>query len=141
MMKVDLQIIDFINKHHLLTLATSQNNIPYCCNMFYVYDVINNQLIFSTEAKTKHAQDFITNPNVAGSIALETKVVSEIQGVQLLGTIQELKTEKLKIAKEQYIKAFSYAANMDIHLWVMPLNFIKMTHNKLGFGKKLIWEK
>jgi len=141
MKHVDLEIIDFINEHHLLTLATSKNNIPYCCNMFYVYDVINNQLIFSTEAKTKHAQDFITNPNVAGSIALETKVVSEIQGVQLLGTIQELKTEKLKIAKEQYIKAFSYAANMDIHLWVMPLNFIKMTHNKLGFGKKLIWEK
>ena len=141
MKHVDLEIIDFINEHHLLTLATSKNNIPYCCNMFYVYDVINNQLIFSTKAKTKHAQDFITNPNVAGSIALETKVVSEIQGVQLLGTIQELKTEKLKIAKEQYIKAFSYAANMDIHLWVMPLNFIKMTHNKLGFGKKLIWEK
>ena len=141
MMKVDLQIIDFINKHHLLTLATSQNNIPYCCNMFYVYDVINNQLIFSTETKTKHAQHFITNPNVAGSIALETKVVSKIQGVQLIGTIKELKTEKLKIAKEQYIKAFSYAANMDIHLWAMPLNFIKMTHNKLGFGKKLIWEK
>ena len=57
------------------------------------------------------------------------------------GAIEELKGERLKIAKEQYIKAFSYAANMDLHLWAMPLNFIKMTHNKLGFGKKLIWEK
>jgi uncharacterized protein YhbP (UPF0306 family) len=78
---------------------------------------------------------------VAGSIALETKEVSKIQGVQLLGTIQELKGEDLKIAKEKYIKTFSYAANMDVHLWAMPLNFIKMTHNKLGFGNKLIWEK
>ena len=140
-MKVDQQIIDFINEHQLLTLGTSQNNLPYCCNVFYVYDSLNNQLIFSSDPKTKHANDFITNINVAGSIALETKEVSKIQGVQLLGTIQELKGERLKIAKEQYINFFSYAANMDIHLWAMPLNFIKMTHNKLGFGKKLVWEK
>ena len=140
-MQIDQQIIHFLNEHHLLTLATSQNNKPYCCNLFYVYDQVSNHLIFSTETKTKHAQDFIKNTNVAGSVALETKNVSKIQGVQLLGTIEELKGERLKIAKEQYIKAFSYAANMELHLWVMPLNFIKMTHNKLGFGKKLIWEK
>ena len=140
-MQIDQQIIHFLNEHHLLTLATSQNNKPYCCNLFYVYDQLSNHLIFSTEIKTKHAQDFICNTNVAGSIALETREVSKIQGVQLIGTIQELKGEHLKIAKERYIKAFSYAANMDLHLWAMPLNFIKMTHNKLGFGKKLIWEK
>jgi len=139
-MQIDQQIIHFLNEHHLLTLATSQNNKPYCCNLFYVYDQLSNHLIFSTEIKTKHAQEFIMNTNVAGSIALETNEVSEIQGVQLLGTILELKGEHLKIAKEQYINAFSYAANMDLHLWAMPLNFIKMTHNKLGFGKKLIWK-
>ena len=140
-MQIDQEIIHFLNDHHLLTLATSQNNKPYCCNLFYVYDQLSNQLIFSTETKTKHAQDFICNTKVAGSIALETKEVSKIQGVQLLGTILELKGEHLRSAKEQYIKAFSYAANMDMHLWAMPLNFIKMTHNKLGFGKKLIWVK
>ena len=140
-MQIDQQIIHFLNEHHLLTLATSQNNKPYCCNLFYVYDKVSNQLIFSTEIKTKHAQDFITNTNVAGSIALETKEVSQIQGVQLLGTIQELKGERLKIAKEEYIKAFAYAESVELYLWAMPLNFIKMTHNKLGFGKKLIWKK
>ena len=140
-MKVDQQIIDFINEHHLLTLSTSQNDTPYCCNVFYVYDALSNQLIFSSDTKTKHAQDFIANPNVAGTIALETKEISKIQGVQLLGAIQELKDVELKIATEQYIKAFPYAENMELYLWAMPLNFIKMTHNKLGFGKKLIWEK
>ena len=140
-MQIDRQITHFLNEHHLLTLATSQNNKPYCCNLFYVYDQVSNQLIFSTETKTKHAQDFICNINVAGSIALETKEVSKIQGVQLLGTVLELKGERLKIAKAQYIKAFAYAENMELYLWAMPLNFIKMTHNKLGFGKKLVWKK
>ena len=138
---VDQQIIDFINEHHLLTLATSKNNTPYCSSVFYVYDAVSNQLIFSSDTKTKHAQDFIANPNVAGTIALETKEISKIQGVQLLGKIKELKGEELKIANKQYLKAFSYAANMNIHLWVMQLNFIKMTHNKLDFGKKIVWEQ
>ena len=140
-MNVDQRIIDFINEHHLLTLATSKTNIPYCCSVFYVYDVANNQLIFSTDTKTKHAQDFITNPNVAGSIALETKEVAKIQGIQLLGEIIELKGEDLKVAKKQYLQVFPYARLMEIHLWIMQLAFIKMTHNKLGFGKKLVWEK
>ena len=30
---------------------------------------------------------------------------------------------------------------MDPKLWEMKLTFIKMTHNKLGFGKKLVWEE
>ena len=52
-MQIDQQIIHFLNEHHLLTLATSQNDKPYCCNLFYVYDQVSNQLIFSTETKTK----------------------------------------------------------------------------------------
>ena len=68
----------------MLTLATSKENIPYCCNVFYVYDLANNQLIFSTETKTKHAQDFTLNPKVAGSIALETKEVAKIQGGSII---------------------------------------------------------
>ena len=55
---IDKRIIDFIQEHHLLTLATSKDNIPYCCNVFYIYNKKNNSLIFSSDTKTKHAQDF-----------------------------------------------------------------------------------
>ena len=137
----DKRIIEFIKSHHLLTLATSKDNIPYCCNVFYVYDEGNNHLIFSSDAKTKHAQDFIANSKVSGSISLETKDVDEIQGVQLLGEIKILKGKDLKVACKQYLKAYPYAKKMKLYLWEMKFTFIKMTHNKLGFGKKLIWEK
>ena len=138
---IDNRIIDFIKAHHLLTLATTKDNIPYCANCFYVYDEKKNWLIFSSDTKTRHAQDFIANPNVAGTIALETKEISKIQGVQLLGTILELREEELKIAKKKYLKAYPYARLMNPQLWAMQLTFIKMTHNKLGFGKKLVWKK
>lgn len=138
---MDKSIVEFINEHHLLTLATSKDNIPYCCNAFYVFDEENISLIFSSDTKTKHAQDFIANPNVAGSISLETKAVGKIQGVQLLGKVTELKGEELKSASKKYLKAYPYARLMETHLWEMQLTFVKMTHNRLGFGKKLIWER
>jgi hypothetical protein len=137
----DKRIIEFIKRHHLLTLATSKDNIPYCCNVFYVYNEKNNSLIFSSETKTKHATDFIDNPNVAASIALETKDVEKIQGVQILGKIVEPKGEEIDNATKQYLKEFPYAKKMKLYLWEMKLTFIKMTHNKLGFGKKIIWGK
>ena len=138
---MDQRIIDFINGHHLLTLATSKNNIPYCSNAFYIFDAQNKSLIFSSETKTKHAQDFIANPKVAATIALETKIVKKIQGVQLLGEIIELKGDDLEKATKQYLEAFPYARLMKLHLWEVRLTFVKMTHNQLRFGKKLIWEK
>jgi len=138
---LDKRIIKFINEHHLLTLSTVNKNIPYCCNVFYVYNEISNSLIFSSDSKTKHVQDFIENPRVAGSIAIETRKINEIQGLQLLGDITEPLSNELTTLKSMYINAFPYASNMQIHLWEMNLNFIKMTHNQLGFGNKLIWEK
>ena len=137
----DKHIIEFIKNHHLLTLATSKDNVPYCCNVFYVYNEANNHLIFSSDAKTKHAQDFIANSKVSGSISLETKVIGKIQGIQLLGEIKMMKGEDLEVARKQYLKAYPYARMMNPHLWEMKLTFVKMTHNQLGFGQKLIWKK
>ena len=137
----DKRIVDFIKEHYLLTLATSNENIPYCSNVFYIYDEKNNSLIFSSDIKTRHAQEFSENLNVAGTIALETKNIEKIQGVQLLGEITELKGEGLEKARNQYLKAYPYAKKMKPHLWQMKLTFIKMTHNQLGFGEKLVWRK
>ena len=137
----DKRIIEFIKNHHLLTLATTKDNTPYCCNVFYVYNEKNNSLIFSSDIKTKHATDFIDNPNVAASIALETKDVEKIQGVQLLGRVIKPKGEEINNATKLYLKGFPYAQKMKLYLWEMKLTFIKMTHNKLGFGKKIIWQK
>ena len=59
--------------------------------------------------------------------------------MQLLGTISELNGKELETAKKLYVDNFPYAERMELHLWKMQLNFIKMTNNQIGFGKKLIW--
>ena len=93
------------------------------------------------------SEDYKTKSSrIRGSIMivgplLETKDVKKIQGVQLLGEIIELKGEEINNATKRYLKEFPYGQNMKLYLWEMKLTFIKMTYNKLGFGKKLIWEK
>lgn len=135
------RIVEFINEHHVLTLATTTNNIPYCANCFYTYLENENALVFTSDIETKHISDTMQQDNIAGSIVLETKTVGKIQGIQFTGKISKPEKELEKIAKKAYLKRFPYAVLMKTQLWVVDLSFIKMTDNRLGFGKKLIWDK
>ncbi|HKL08565.1 MAG TPA: pyridoxamine 5'-phosphate oxidase family protein [Bacteroidales bacterium] len=137
----DQRIIQFIKKHHVLTLATSYVNIPYCANCFYVYSEEDNMLIFTSDFETKHIRDILSQNIVAGSIVLETNVIGKIQGVQLQGKITEATGEMLKKARSKYLKRFPVAMLMKTNLWTVELTFLKFTDNRLGFGKKLIWGK
>jgi hypothetical protein len=133
----DKKIIKFINKHHLLNLATSANNIPYAASCFYLYLEDKNTLIFASDEKTKHIQDCLNQPIVAGTIALETFFISRIRGIQFKGTINEVIDDSLR---KKYIKRFPLALFIPFKLWAVKLHYIKMTDNSMGFGKKLFWE-
>lgn len=135
------RIVEFINEHHVLTLATSSKDNPWCANCFYIYLEEENCLIFTSDDKTKHVQNVLTNANVAGSIVLETNTIGKIQGIQFQGIMERPEKELASKAKKTYLKRFPYAILMKTSLWVLNLNYIKMTDNRLIFGKKLIWEE
>jgi uncharacterized protein YhbP (UPF0306 family) len=136
---IDCTIIKFFRKHHVLTIATTVENVLWCANCFYVYLEEENSLVFTTDAGTRHGKEFIKNPMVAGSVVLETMVIGKLRGIQFQGVISEPAGELLSKAKWAYLKKFPPAALMDTHLWVVKLTLIKMTDNRLGFGKKLLW--
>ena len=136
---VDSRFIKFFRKHHVLTIATTVENEPWCANCFYVYLEEENALVFTTDADTRHGKEFSKNPFVAGSVVLETLVIGRIRGIQFQGMVSEPEGEILSKAKWAYLKKFPPAALMDTHLWIVRLTLIKMTDNRLGFGKKLLW--
>jgi len=138
---IDPRIIKFIRKHHIFTLATSADNKPYTCTCFYVYLSDVNRIVFTSEHDTRHIRELAMQPEVAGAIALETLVIGRIQGVQFTGKAQELKGEDYKTAHKAYVERFPVVALSHLYLWGVDPDFIKMTHNQLGFGKKLIWQK
>ncbi len=141
MEKPDRRIIEFIRKHHVLTLATSYMNIPWCANCFFAYMEDENMLIFTSDDDTRHIREVVNNPIVAGSIVLETEVIGKIQGIQFEGKIFKPEASTIGKYRSIYMKRFPYAVILNSPIWILELNYIKFTNNKLGFGKKLIWKK
>jgi uncharacterized protein YhbP (UPF0306 family) len=136
---IDRRISRFFRKHHVLTVATTVNNEPWCANCFYVYLEEENIVAFTTDSDTRHGQEFVKNPLVGGSVVLETMFVGKIRGIQFQGVVSEPGGDLLQKVKRAYLKRFPVAALMDTRLWIVRLTNIKMTDNRLGFGKKLIW--
>lgn len=135
-MELDKRIIDFMARHHVLTLATATTDgVPYCAACFYAYDKRRNLIIFTSDDNTQHAQQMTTNSSVAVAINLETRIVGKVQGIQICGTVRRGD----EVDKSVYIKRFPYSALAPLNIWVVEPTFMKLTDNTLGFGKKLIW--
>ncbi|MCX6232473.1 MAG: hypothetical protein NTZ33_13130 [Bacteroidetes bacterium] len=137
---IDERIITYIAEHHIFTLATSNNNLPYTATCFYVYLPELNMFVFTSDTTTKHISDTVEQSYVAGAIALETSIIGKIRGIQFCGPIKRLTGKELTQAKKVYIHKFPIAMLAKTTLWGITPDFIKMTDNRLGFGKKLIWD-
>ena len=136
---IDRRIVKFFHKHHVLTIVTTVDNEPWCANCFYVYLEEENALVFTSDPETRHGNEFLKNPKVAGSVVLETMIIGKIRGIQFQGLVSEPEGVQAVMAKNAYLKRFPVAMLMDTHLWLVSLTLIKFTDNRLGFGKKLIW--
>ncbi len=132
------KICSFINEHHVMSLATSNNLELSVCSLFYAY--CDNELSFvvASSDDTTHIQNIKQNKNIAGNILLETKSIGKILGLQFRGEFVQLEGEHLR---KLYFKEFPYALAMQPKLWKIKVNYFKLTDNKLGFGNKLIWEE
>lgn len=139
--EVDKRFTDFIRRHHVMTLATVSPQGAYCTNLFYAYIPQRNIFVFTSDEKTRHYTEMTANPSVGASIVLETRTVGNIQGLQLQGCVRLAEVDEHQAARAAYLKRFPYAIVADLTLWVLEPTFMKLTDNRLGFGKKLLWNE
>jgi len=136
------RILDFIKEHHVFSLSSSYQNIPYSCSCFYTFQEEIACFIFTSDETTRHGQELLKNNFAAGNIILETKTIGKIQGIQFTGSVKQITDKKtFNTARKLYLKRFPYAVFNIKELWYFNVSFIKMTDNRLGFGKKMIWNK
>lgn len=142
---MDSKFYEFIEAHHVLSLATVNSlGKPWVASCFYHYLKEDNIFIFSTDVETRHGADAILNSSVAANIVLETKKVGMIQGLQLEGELVQVElceSSLEKRVKREYMKAYPFTVLMKTSLWVLTPSTMKLTDNRLGFGKKLIWSR
>ncbi len=135
------RILKFIREHHIFTLAVSKENEPWCATCFYVFDEKLNRFIFTSDDDTRHIMDAVSSGNfrVSGAIALETRMVGKIRGIQFSGIMKKLEGDEKKPARKSYVEAFPIARLAPLTIWSLTPDYIKMTDNRLGFGTKLVW--
>ena len=138
---MDERIVKFIRRHHVMTIATCSGNGPWCANIFYSYIPEDNLFVFTSADKTRHGAEMLAEGFAAGSIVLETRNVGMVQGLQLQGQVYKPEGEDMKKARISYLKRFPYAILADLELWIMRPVVMKLTDNRLGFGKKLRWNR
>ena len=124
-----------------MTLATCHDDEAYCCSLFYTYMDDEGCFVFSSENSTRHVRNLSHNMVVSACIALETEMVGNIQGLQLQGLVYRPSGVLAKAARRAYMRRFPYAALFHTPFWVLEPTWAKLTDNRLGFGKKLTWEK
>ena len=131
------KIISFIEEHHVMSLATKGIKELSVCSLFYAFDKESLSFIVASSEDTQHITNIKRDSKIAGNILLETKTIGKIQGLQFRGRISKLEDSKLK---KLYFKEFPQAIIMSPTLWCIDINYFKLTDNRLGFGKKIIYE-
>jgi uncharacterized protein len=136
------RMVSFIREHHVMTLATvSEPDTPWCASCFYSYIEERNWFVFTSDDDTRHGGEMAANPVVAVCIALETRITGRIRGVQMTGKSRKASGDELSVASRSFLKQFPIAMLKKTTLWIFEPDHIKMTDNRLGFGKKLVWNR
>ncbi len=147
-MELDDKILSFIKRHHVMTLATvGADGQPWCAHIFYAWQagkqgepVGGEGFVFTSDVATRHGAEMVAGAHVAAGIALETRIVGRVRGLQIEGKVRRPEGTELDKARRTYLKRFPYAAAApDLMLWLLEPTHMKLTDNTLGFGKKLVW--
>jgi len=136
------RIKEFIKEHHVLTLSVTDGDDLWCSHAFYAYIEEEQTFVITSEEKTRHIGLLSKNPDlVAGAICLETETIGLIRGLQFRAISSKCDDNLINRYRLRYLKRFPYAILKGGDLWLLKLTEAKLTDNRLGFGKKLLWTR
>lgn len=72
-----------------MSIATVKDNKPWVCEVHFSYDD-NLNLYFVSSTKTRHAQEIMQNPHVAGNIVTQHHKNQKVRCVDFEGTAEML---------------------------------------------------
>jgi uncharacterized protein YhbP (UPF0306 family) len=83
--KVQDLVVKYLDEARLMQVATSTNNIPWCCTVYFAVDNLHNIYWISLPDR-QHSDDIAQNPHVAGTIVVAHSYGQKVRGVQFRGT-------------------------------------------------------
>ena len=76
------RIAEFLDAHHVMSLATCGPHGPHGANVFYARDGLS--LLWVSDRQSTHSMNIEINPQVSATIAPDYRDFAEIRGVQIL---------------------------------------------------------
>ncbi|MCF8257605.1 MAG: pyridoxamine 5'-phosphate oxidase family protein [Flavobacteriales bacterium] len=135
-------IVQFISSQQVFTLATTSGHGAYCTPCYYAFEPVGIRLLFMSDPTTRHITELIADGRVAGSILPDRSALGRVRGVQFMGMAYPCDSDQeYQVLKDIYLKRFPIARAMEGELFAVRLDWLKMTDNTLGFGKKLLWDR
>ncbi|HEY7554322.1 MAG TPA: pyridoxamine 5'-phosphate oxidase family protein [Candidatus Binatia bacterium] len=143
------QILQYLEAHNTMTLATCADNVPWAATVFYASDDLS--LYFFSAPDSRHCQNLAVNARVAVTIQEDYKDWRQIKGVQLEGKVTLVdsvieKAKALAVYARKYpdvIKLFTDPSSGAFYKAFLKVRFYRVTpenaffiDNAQGFGKR-----
>ena len=140
------RIAEFLDAHHVMSLATFGPGGPHAVNLFYARDGFS--LLWVSDRESTHSTNIGTNPQVSATIAPDYNDFDEICGVQIFGDAHHLdaaatpnSARVLLAARYPILQQMSDKSILKrVYLRAEPYQLVPdrivMIDNRLGFAHK-----
>lgn len=121
--------------------CVDEDGKPHCFNCYYIFDEEKALLHFKSSTDSKHFSLLRKNPCVAGTVLPDRLNKLSMKGAQWQGVLLSHLHHLTDHAWGYYHKKFPVALAIKGEVFTIRLTNIKMTASKMGFGKKVIWDR
>jgi uncharacterized protein len=143
------QILQYLQAHNTMTLATCADNVPWAATVFYASDDLS--LYFFSAPESRHCENLATNSKVAVTVQEDYQDWRQIKGVQLEGKVTLVdsvieKAKALSVYARKYpdvIRLFTDPASGVFYRAFLKVKFYRVSpervffiDNAQGFGKR-----
>ena len=143
------QILNYMESHNTMTLATCHGEVPWASTVFYASEGMS--LYFFSDPQTRHCGNLTANPKVAVTIQEDYADWRKIKGIQLEGEVEVVdsaleKAKAMAAYTRKYpgiIKVFTNPASGGLYKAFLKVKFYRVTprrvcyiDNEQGFGKR-----
>ncbi len=128
---------DFLDSRHLLSMGVMDEDGVYMANCFYAFDEEELALIIKSNQDTRHIQLASINPSIGVSVALDTKNLSKIKGLQIKAQMAKATLREENIYYQKYpfarwIKGDVFALRI---LWAKYTNNTALSRTKIQYHR------
>jgi len=142
-MSAEVAAREYLERHHVMTLATHGPEGLWAAAVFYVSDGF--ELTFLSAGHTRHARNMAASPAVAATIQEDYSDWAAIKGIQLEGTTQQLAGNERATAMARYARKFRFlnqpvavveSALARVNWYCLTPSRLYFVDNSRGFGHR-----